>query len=156
MLLFFYLSMTSLCTPFKLKNIVKEPTCFKNRENPSCIDSFLINCRGRFHNTCVGNQSLWFSKVVTIVRTSFEPLPPKIIKHRDYKCFDEEKFRRLFKKRLIELITDDITVDIFKITFYVLHTLRRRNIWELVSPILLTGNLKQSCKNQGFVMNILT
>ena len=123
-------SMSSLCTPFKLKNIVKEPTCFKNRENPSCIDSFLINCRGRFHYTCVGNRSLWFSWVVTILRTSFEPLPPKIIKRRDYEYFDEEKFRCLFKKRLIKLITDDITVDIFKITFYMFYIRSEEEIYE--------------------------
>ena len=33
-------SMTSFCTLFKLKSIVKEPTCYKNPENPSCIDLF--------------------------------------------------------------------------------------------------------------------
>ena len=30
--------------------------------------------------------------VVTILRTSFEPLPPKIIKYRNYKNSDEDKF----------------------------------------------------------------
>ena len=29
---------------------------------------------------------------VTILRTSFEPLPPKIIKYRNYKNFDKDKF----------------------------------------------------------------
>ena len=48
--------------------------------------------------------------VVTILRTSFEQLPPKI-------SFDEDKFRCLFKKPLNELNTYDITVDIFKVTF---------------------------------------
>ena len=54
---------------------------------------------------------------VTILRTSFEILRPKIIKDRNYKSFDEDKFRRLFKKRLNELKTDDITVDVFKMVF---------------------------------------
>ena len=31
---------------------------------------------------------------VTILRTSFEPLPPKIIKYRNYKNFDKDKFDR--------------------------------------------------------------
>ena len=35
-------SMTSFCTLFKLKNIVMEPTCHENLENPSCIDLFLL------------------------------------------------------------------------------------------------------------------
>ena len=55
--------------------------------------------------------------IVIIFRTSFEPLPPKIIKYRNYKNFDEDKFRILFKKRLNDFNTDDITVDIFKMTF---------------------------------------
>ena len=52
---------------------------------------------------------------VTILRTSFEILRPKIIKDRNYKSFDEDKF--LFKKSLNELNTDDITVDAFKMVF---------------------------------------
>ena len=47
-------SMTSFCTIlFKLKNIVKELTCYKNPENPSCIDLFLTNNPRSFHNTCL-------------------------------------------------------------------------------------------------------
>ena len=40
-----------------------------------------------------------------------------MIKYRNYKNFDELKFRILFKKRLNDFNTDDITVDIFKMTF---------------------------------------
>ena len=112
-------SMTSFCTLFKLKNIVKEPTCYKDPENPSCIDLFLTNCPRSFYNTCLYETGLsdFHKLVVTILRTSFEPLPPKIIKYRNYKNFDEDKFRCLFKKRLNGFNTDDITVDIFKMTF---------------------------------------
>ena len=48
---------------------------------------------------------------------SFKPLPPKIIKYRNYKNFDEDKFRCLFKRRSNDFNTNDITVDIFKMTF---------------------------------------
>ena len=47
------LTLTSFCTLFKLKNLVKEPTCYKNPNNPSCIDLFLTNCTRTFHSTCV-------------------------------------------------------------------------------------------------------
>ena len=98
---------------------MKEPTCYKNPENPSCIDLFLTNCPRGFHSTCLYETGLsdFHKLVVTILRTSFEPLPPKIIKYRNYKNFDEDKFRILFKKRLNDFNTDDITVDIFKMTF---------------------------------------
>ena len=113
-------SMTSFCTLFKLKSIVKEPTCYKNPENPSCIDLFLTNCPRSFHNTYFYETGVSdFNKVVvTILRTSFEPLPPKIIKYRNYKNFDEDEFRFLFKKRSNDFNADDITVDIFEMTFF--------------------------------------
>ena len=44
-------SVTSFFTLFKLKSIVKEPTCYKDPENPSCTDLFLTNCPKSFHNT---------------------------------------------------------------------------------------------------------
>ena len=78
---------TSFCTLFKLKGIAKEPTCYKNPQNLSCIDLF------------------------------FEPLPPKIIKYRNYKKFVKGEFRFLFKKRLNDFNTDYIALDIVKMTF---------------------------------------
>ena len=66
----------------------------------------------------IWSPSLWFHKlVVTILRTGFQPLSPKIIKYRNYKNFDEDEFRFLFKRRLNDFNTDGITVDVFKMTF---------------------------------------
>ena len=41
-------TLTSFCTLFKLKNLVKETTCYKNPNNPSCIDTFLTNSARSF------------------------------------------------------------------------------------------------------------
>ena len=78
-------SMTSFCTLFQLKSIEKEPTYYKNPENPSCIDLFLTNCPRGFHNTCLYETGLsaFHKLIVTILRTSFEPLFPKIINYRN-------------------------------------------------------------------------
>ena len=46
------------CTLFKLKNIVKELTCYKNPENPSCIDLFLTSCPRSLHNTSLYETGL--------------------------------------------------------------------------------------------------
>ena len=92
--------------------------------------------------------------VVTILQTSLEPLPPKIAKYKIYKSFDEEKFRCIFKKRLNELSIDHITMCVFRMTY--LNVLDRFASLNIITPILLTENvLRQSCKDQGFVMNIL-
>ena len=42
------------CNVYNLRNIVTEPTCFKNPENPSCIDLFLIN-----RPQCFQNRKIW-------------------------------------------------------------------------------------------------
>ena len=98
---------------------MKEPTCCKYPENPSCIDLFLTNCPRSFHDTCLYETGFpdFHKLVVTILRTSFEPLPPKIIEYRNCKSFEEDKFRCLSKKRLNDFNRDDITVDILKMTF---------------------------------------
>ena len=41
------------CDLYKLKILVREPTCFKNPDNPSCIDLFLTNCSNSFQDTQV-------------------------------------------------------------------------------------------------------
>ena len=43
--------LNEFCNVYKLQNIVKEPTCFKNPGNPSCKDLFLTNCSRCFQNT---------------------------------------------------------------------------------------------------------
>ena len=77
---------------------------------------FFTNCPRSFHNTCLYETGLhdFHKLVITILRTSSEPLPTKIMKYRNYTIFDKDEFRFLFKKRLNDLNTDNITVDIFE------------------------------------------
>ena len=70
--------LVSFCTLFRIKNFVKEPTSYKNPNNPSCIDPFLTKCGRRFHNTCVFEIGL----SVILLQSKFESLPPKIISYR--------------------------------------------------------------------------
>ena len=51
-------TLTSFCTIFKLKNLVKEPTYYRNPNNTSCIDLFLTNCAASFRNSCVFETGL--------------------------------------------------------------------------------------------------
>lgn len=48
-----------------LKNLNEEPTCFKDRNNPSCMDLFLTNNRRYFQNTStneigISDSIKWF------------------------------------------------------------------------------------------------
>ena len=40
------------CDNFDLTNLIKEPTCFKNPENPPCIDLIFTNRPRGFQNSC--------------------------------------------------------------------------------------------------------
>ena len=46
-------ALRNFCDLYKLKNLVRERTCFKNPDNPSCIDLFLTNCSRGFQDTQV-------------------------------------------------------------------------------------------------------
>ena len=76
-------------------NIVNEPTCFKNIQNPSCIDLFITNKRGSFQNTTAISTGLsdFHKMVVTVFKTKFEKQAPKIIHYRSYKNFNNDQFK---------------------------------------------------------------
>ena len=85
-----------------LKNLVKSPTCYKNIENPSCIDLFLTNSSLSFqHTTTVETGLSDFHKMaITVMKTTFPKAQPKIIYYRDYKNFDLSTFRNELRQEL--------------------------------------------------------
>ena len=91
-----------------LKHIVKEPTCFKNTENPTCIDLFITNvptyidlfitnvptCIDLFitnvpnsfpvTKTITTGLSDFHKMVLTVLKNKFMKLKTKV--YRGYKC----------------------------------------------------------------------
>ena len=45
--------MSLFCDKYDLKCLIKEPTRYKNPENPSCVDLILTNHPKCFHSSCV-------------------------------------------------------------------------------------------------------
>ena len=86
-------------TQYDLKNLVKEKTCFKSIENPSCIDLFLTSHPKSFQGTTTISSGLsdCHKMVVTILKTTFSKAKPRIIYYRNYKNFDRNKFRNRLK-----------------------------------------------------------
>ena len=85
-----------------VKNLVKEATCFKSIENPSCIDLFLTNSPQSFQNTGTITTGLsdFHKLVVTVMKTTFPKAKPKTIYYRDYKKFNLQEFRRELRTEL--------------------------------------------------------
>ena len=81
------------------KNIVKDPTCFKNVDNPSTIDLIITNSSRSCWNTRSFSNSLsdFHALVVTTLNIKFIKPRPKEIMYRNYKNFVIESFQRDLK-----------------------------------------------------------
>ena len=78
------------------KSHIKDVTCYKNPEILSTIDLILTNNPRRFQNYCIIETSLsdFHRMVVTVMKTSFERLEPRVINYGDYKSFENKLFRQ--------------------------------------------------------------
>ena len=87
--------LSELLYGYDLKNIVKDKTCFKNPNNPSCIDLFITNKPMSFQNTSTMSTGLsdCHKMVITVLKTTFEKAKPKEIFYRNYKNFDSDNFK---------------------------------------------------------------
>ena len=63
--------MSSFCDTFDLTSLIKKPTCYKNLDNPSCIDLILTKKPLSFQNSCVvdrgGSRAAGTSKMECFV-----------------------------------------------------------------------------------------
>ena len=83
------------CTTYNLKNLVKEPTCFKTINNPCCIDLILTNKSLSFQNTKVIETGLsdFHRLTITTMKCNFQKQRAKAIIYRNYKYFDNDRLR---------------------------------------------------------------
>ena len=112
-------SMSQFCETFNLKNLVKEPTCFKNPINPSCIDLILTNRFRSFNNTLAIETGLsdCHKMVLTILNTTYKKSRPKIISYRDYKQFCNTKFTTDLLSNFSNHDLNNIDYDVFETVF---------------------------------------
>ena len=63
--------MYDFCESFNLSSLIRESTCYKNPENPSCIDLFLTNSPYSFQNSGVVETGLsdFHKMIVTVMKT---------------------------------------------------------------------------------------
>ena len=77
----------SFCNTCNFKCLVKESTCFKNIDNPTCIDLILTNKPSYFQNNRVIETGLsdFHKLTITTLKYNFQKQEPKIITYRNYK-----------------------------------------------------------------------
>ena len=124
--------LADFCDIYNLKNLVKEPTCYKNPDNPSCIDLFLTNRPRTFQCTTTIETGISdFHKLVVTVHF-YKKQRPKIIHYRNYKNFENGKFRQVLKKELLKFDVTNAPLSKFNDTvLYVLdkHAPKKKYIY---------------------------
>ena len=87
---------------YNLTSLIKQPMCYKNPNNPTCIDLILSNTYRSFQSTCVIKVGLWDFHLMTliVIKKSFRKFQLPIINFRSYKSFSNEAFRECLLKKL--------------------------------------------------------
>ena len=111
--------MSEFLKMYSLKNLVSQKTCFKNPENPSCIDLILTNCSRSFQNTGVFETGLSdFHKLTfTVLKQYYPKQKPKVVFYRKYKNFRNDLFRSKLENELSNYDINNMKYNIFLRTF---------------------------------------
>ena len=107
------------CEVYDLENLIKEPTCFKNANNPSSIDVILTNKRKSFQNSMTVETGLsdFHKMTLTVLKTHFKKKEPVVVNYRKYKNFHEQEFRCDLSRQLELLDTENMCYEEFKEIF---------------------------------------
>ena len=110
------LAMKQFCDTYNLRNLIKEPTCFKNVVNPSTIDLILTNRERRFHNSIAIETGLsdHHKLTITVMKSSFQKQVPITILYRDYKNFNHSVFRTELVRELYNQNNDNTNYSLFE------------------------------------------
>ena len=87
---------------YNAKNIVKDKTCFKSIENPSCVDLIIMDKPGSFQHINVFETGIWdhHKLATTVMKAKFTNAPPKYVHYHDYKNFNEQDFKLELRSKL--------------------------------------------------------
>ena len=88
-------NMKSFCENYDLESLIKQPTCYKNPNKPTCIDLILTNVPRMFQSTCVTETGLFdfHLRTVTVMKKTFKIKCRRVINYRSYRDFSNETFR---------------------------------------------------------------
>ena len=93
------------CNVYNLSNLVKEPTCCKNPDNPSCIDLLLTNRPNCFQSTMTMETGItdFLKMVITVLIFFYKKQKPKLIHYRNYKTFNANLFKEELNNELLNI-----------------------------------------------------
>ena len=91
------------------KNLVQAKTCFKNPDNPSCIDLFITNSTRSFQNTTTVATGLsdFHKMILSVLKSTFPKVKPKEIIYRNFKNFDLNNFKNDIRTNMQFIVNYD-------------------------------------------------
>ena len=111
-------TVSDFCQIYDCNNIIKENTCFKNPENPSCIDLIITNRPKCFQDSMAIETGLsdFHKMVLTVMKVFCKKRNPNIVRYRDYRRFNNEAFLSEIcdKHSEFNTETESIAFDSFK------------------------------------------
>ena len=116
---------TVFCDTCDLKCLIKEPTCYKNPENPSCIDLILTNNPKCFQSSCVVETGLSDSHrmTVTVMKVTFKKFEPRIIHYREYKNFQSDQYKDELTPKLSNIVSQNNNIRLNEFLSICMNTL---------------------------------
>ena len=109
--------LNEFCQNLNLRALIDLPTCFKNIENPTCIDHMLTNFPECFLEASTVETSISdFHKTTFAIfkNNSFIKLPPKKITYRCYKKFNKDNFNLTLTRILSETLSFSKKLELIK------------------------------------------
>ena len=106
------------CQIYGCKNLIKDNTCFKNPEKPSCIDLIITNRPKSVQNSMTLEKGLsdFHKMTLTVMKVFYKKQKLTIITYHSYKNFSNEIFMADFQNRISHVTPEnnDLEFDIFK------------------------------------------
>ena len=96
------------CNLYNLTSLINKATCYKNSNNPSCIDVILTNFPKNFQNSSVIETGLsdLHKIVVTVMKMNFRILGPEIKNYRNYRHFPNDRFKEKVTSELSKVVLE--------------------------------------------------
>ena len=102
---------------FGLKNIAKDPTCFKS-DDPRCIDLIRTNGKGNFEITKAAETGLsdFHSMILTALKGGFVKMGPRTKAYRDYRYYSPDNLDYDKVHNVLARLSDRVVYDSFENT----------------------------------------
>ena len=96
--------------------LIKEPTCYKNPGNPSCVDLILTNNPKCFQSSSVveNGSSDFHRMTVTIMKTTFKKFESRIKHYRDFKNFQNGQYMDKLTPKLLNIVSKNNNIRLNK------------------------------------------